>query len=227
MKHIYTHIIILLVFALNTVAQKEHTSIKFTENKGQFENFINFKLAINEGDIYLEKNKITYNLFSRDLISEIHHGNKTNTFPINGHAYSVIFEHSNPNPQIVKEKKSTNYSNYFIGKDKSEWASYVYDFQKIIYKNIYNGIDLKYYGHYGQVKYDFIVEPGANPNNILLRYDGIDKMSIKNGHLFMETNFGTLVENSPYAYQWIDGKQKKVECKYHLKNNKLSFVFDE
>lgn len=227
MKRIITHITLFLISIYNLNAQGHVSELKFTENKGQYQPNINYRLSINEGDIYLENNKITYNLFSRDLISDIHHGNKGKETIINGHAYSVYFENSNPTPHFFTEKKSTNYSNYFIGNDKTNWATNVYDYETVVYKNIYNGIDVKYYGHHGQVKYDFIVEPGANANQILLNYKGIDKMSIKNGHLFMESNFGTLVENSPYAYQWIDGKQKKITCDYRLKNNKLSFEFKD
>lgn len=207
---------------------QEHTStLNFTENKGQYLSNIDYKLSINEGDIYLENNKVTYNLFSRDLVSDIHHGKKNKNTIINGHAYSVSFENSLPNSQHFPYGKSSNYSNYFIGKDESKWATNIYDFESVTYRNIYEGIDVKYYGYYGQVKYDFIVEPGAEPDQILLSYKGIDKMTIKNGHLFLETNFGTLVENSPYVYQWVDGKQKKIACEYFLKNNQVSFKLNQ
>jgi len=228
LKQLYIHIILLFFAIYNLNAQEAASSLNFTENKGQYSNSsIQYQLSINEGDIYLEKNKITYNLFSRDLISDIHHGKKSKSTKINGHVFTVTFENANANPLIFSDKKSSNYSNYFIGKDQTKWATEVYDYKTVVYKELYSGIDVKYYGHYGQVKYDFIIEPGADPDQIHLSYEGIDKMSIKNGHLFMESNFGVLVENSPYTYQWVDGKQKKIGCEYHLKNNQLSFILTE
>jgi hypothetical protein len=36
------------------------------------------------------------------------------------------------------------------------------------YREVYSGIDLVYYGTEGQLEYDFVVEPGADPNQIAL-----------------------------------------------------------
>lgn len=227
LKFIFVYIVLFSITLSNIWAQEEYSAIQFTENKGQYQSSIRYKLSINEGDIYLENNKVTYNLFSRDLISDIHHGKKSIDTPINGHAYNVTFEKANPSSLFYGEDKSTNYSNFFIGQNQSKWATNVHDYKTIYYKNIYNGIDLKFYGYYGQVKYDFIIEPGANPDDILLNYKGIDKIKLKNGHLFLESNFGILVEQSPYAYQIVDGKEQKIDCQYVLKNNKVSFQFNE
>ena len=139
--------IALFYLALSTVwAQGKKSSIRFRENKGQFENSVRYKLSINEGDIYLENNKVTYNLFSRDLISDIHHSKKPKNTPVKGHAYNVTFENANATSLFYGEEKSSDYSNYFIGKDQSKWAKNVYDYQTIFYKDIYDGIDLKFYG---------------------------------------------------------------------------------
>jgi len=47
-------------------------------------------------------------------------------------------------------------SNYFIGNDPSEWQTNVPSYSQILYKNIYPGIDLKYYSNGGSLKYDLI-----------------------------------------------------------------------
>ncbi|MCT4580591.1 MAG: gliding motility-associated C-terminal domain-containing protein [Flavobacteriales bacterium] len=227
MRFVFVHIVIFFFSFASYWGQEKHAAIQFRENKGQYESFIRYYLSINEGEIYLEDNQITYHLFSRDLIADIHHHKKPKDTPINGHAYRVSFENANTSSLFYGEGQSSNYSNYFIGNNSKKWASQVYDYETVYYKNIYEGIDLKFYGFYGQVKYDFIVEPGANPENIILKYDGIDQMKIKNGHLFLESNYGTLVEQSPYAYQIIDGKEVKIDCQYVLKGNKVSFQLNE
>jgi hypothetical protein len=40
------------------------------------------------------------------------------------------------------------------------------------YRNAYPGIDLVYYGHQGQLEYDFLVAPGASPEAITLAIAG-------------------------------------------------------
>ena len=59
-------------------------------------------------------------------------------------------------------------SNYFIGNDRKKWRTDVANYAKVRYQNIYPGVDLVYYGDQGQLEYDFVVAPGANPAQIKL-----------------------------------------------------------
>ena len=51
------------------------------------------------------------------------------------------------------------------------------------YKNIYPNIDLRYYTDNGQLKYDLVVHPGGDPNNIVMKYKGADKLTVKSGKI--------------------------------------------
>src|SRR5208337_3887386 len=60
-------------------------------------------------------------------------------------------------------------SNYFIGNDPKKWRTNVPNYAKVKYAGVYPGVDLVYYGNQGgQLEYDFVVAPGANPNVIVL-----------------------------------------------------------
>jgi hypothetical protein len=59
-------------------------------------------------------------------------------------------------------------SNYFIGNDPKKWRTDVANYAKVRYQNVYPGVDLVYYGNQGQLEYDFVVAPGANPDQIKL-----------------------------------------------------------
>jgi hypothetical protein len=60
-------------------------------------------------------------------------------------------------------------SNYFIGNDPKKWRTNVPTYAKVRYHNVYPGVDLEYYGNQGgQLEYDFIVAPGADPGAITL-----------------------------------------------------------
>jgi hypothetical protein len=61
-------------------------------------------------------------------------------------------------------------SNYFIGSDPKKWRTSVPNFSKVKYKEVYPGVDLIYYGNQGQLEYDFVVAPGADPNQITLEF---------------------------------------------------------
>ncbi len=60
-------------------------------------------------------------------------------------------------------------SNYFIGNDPKKWRTNVATYAKVKYHNVYPGVDLVYYGNQGgQLEYDFVVAPGADPSAIKL-----------------------------------------------------------
>ena len=76
-------------------------------------------------------------------------------------------------------------------------------------------IDLVYKGVPGGMKYEFIVHPGARPDNIRLAYTGIEGLSIDDkGNLIIHTALGDVKDDSPYTYQEIDGKEVEVECRF-------------
>src|ERR1019366_2521169 len=59
-------------------------------------------------------------------------------------------------------------SNYYIGKKSTDWITGIPQYGRVTLKSIYAGIDLVYYGHDGQLEYDFVLSPGADPK--LLSY---------------------------------------------------------
>src|SRR6476619_7373941 len=68
--------------------------------------------------------------------------------------------------------------NFFIGNHEANWQSNVPTFEKVKYHEVYQGISLIYYGNQRQLEYDFIVSPGANPDQISLNFPGIEKLEI-------------------------------------------------
>ena len=99
---------------------------------------------------------------------------------LRSHAYTVQFAGANENPEIIPDKPSPSVNNYFIGNDKSKWASNCKLYGGVTYKNVYPNIDVRYYSDAtAQLKYDIIVHPGGDINKIALQYKGADGLSIK------------------------------------------------
>ncbi|UYQ93561.1 PKD domain-containing protein [Chitinophaga horti] len=142
---------------------------------------------------------------------------------IRGHAYEVTFLNANPNPQIIADKPSTGYSNYFIGNDPKMWASNVMSYGSITYKDLYPGIDVHVYSDGGQMKYDLIVHPGADPSKVALQYTGAEKLSIKKEQLVIQTSVGEAMELMPFAYQYVNSERVSVKVSYQLKGNILTY----
>lgn len=212
--------LIIFLILIFFVAFQSEAQIKFIENKGQFNENVEAKLALNAGDVYFEKNRIKYSLLDKNKITDIHH-HRSRSKKVKGHNYNVVFENS-LTPSVDYNKKLSPYYNYYIGNDTTKWASRVPLYEELIYNELYNAIDLKYYSSYGQLKYDFIIHVGGEVNDIGWEYEGVD-FSLQKGHIILETSLGKVVEQSPYAYQMIDGEETKVECYYVDRDGIIGF----
>jgi hypothetical protein len=62
--------------------------------------------------------------------------------------------------------------NYFIGNNRRHWNTDITTYRRVEYRDVYPGIDLAFKSQAGQLEYDWIVKPGANPGRIRLRYSG-------------------------------------------------------
>mgnify|MGYP005848811123 CR=1 FL=1 len=229
------HVLLSSLFALSAYAHKhEHSDkkvVSFTENKGQWETQVLFKADIPGGAMFLEKTKFTYAFYDtyqlRNVLGHNHNNNNHTQLPetINFHGLEMEFLNANTHSKIETKQSLKSYSNYFIGNDQSKWANFVKSYKIITYQNFYNGIDLKLYSTEKELKYDFIVEPQFNPQQIAWKYNGASKVSLKNGSLFIKTSVNEIIESKPYAYQIINGTEKEVTCEYVLKNNVVTFDF--
>ncbi len=128
------------------------------------------------------------------------------------------FVGSNPNPRMVGEDMLEYKCNYFLGNDPAKWRTDVPNYSAIVYEDVYPGIDLKYYGNGKQMEYDFIVSPGADPSQIMVRYEGAKSLSVDAaGRLVVETDWGEVIEQRPVIYQIENGEHVAIAGAYSLK----------
>jgi len=105
---------------------------------------------------------------------------------------------------------------YFKG-GMQDWKTGLHTSSKIIYRNLWPGIDLVYYGSVNHLKYDFIVHPGADPAQIRLAYHGADNVQVtKDGRMEVTTPVGVFQDEIPVAWQENDGKKTNVSVAYAL-----------
>jgi hypothetical protein len=87
-------------------------------------------------------------------------------------ALRVVLEGANPRAVVAGQEELPGKANYFIGNDPKKWRSNVPTYARVKYRDVYPGIALVYYGNQGgQLEYDFVVAPGADPSCILLAVD--------------------------------------------------------
>lgn len=118
--------------------------------------------------------------------------------------------------------------NYLIGNDPTKWHRRVQSYGEVLYRNVWNGIDLRVYGKGADIEQEFIVAPGADTHQISVSYQGIKRLQIsEDGSLHVRTAFGEMRETAPKVFQEIAGK--KMDVKAHFKilaNNSYTFEID-
>jgi len=114
-------------------------------------------------------------------------------------------------------------TNYISGNDRSQWRAGVRSFAKVEFPNVYDGVNVVYYGTNRQLEYDFAVKPGANPEVITLGFEGVRRIRVDAGALVLETPSGDLRQPRPVAYQLIDGVRRPVDVSFVVKRRDVSF----
>ncbi len=131
---------------------------------------------------------------------------------------------ANPAAAIAGEVPQDSSSNYFIGNDPAQWHTAVPNFARVRYAGVYPGIDLVYYAKDGNLEYDWILSPGADPRKIRMVFESADQLRIdKRGDLVIRAGGVEYRHKKPLIYQDVEGKRALVAGGWTLHGNVGSF----
>lgn len=226
--------LLLLIVGIFSVASVSGQYLFFTENKGQWHSDVQFKGQLSNVNFYIQENGYKVNLKDADDLKEVYaalHDGASSPNPksrvgklgVKSHNYEVKFLYASKPTAVIPEKPLPGVSNYFIGNDPSKWAGGVQSFAAVTYKNIYPGIDVRYYSSEKNIKYDIIVNPNADISKLALSFTGADDLKIKDGELHIKTSVGTIKESRPYTYTTGRNGRTTVDCKYSVRGNIVRF----
>lgn len=129
-------------------------------------------------------------------------------------------------PLTEAERRQPGTYNYFIGNDPQRWVTDVHGYSEVLYRNVWDGIDVRLVGNGSSVEQEFLLRPGADPNRIQVAYEGIDGLELaKDGSLTIRTAFGELRESKPRIYQEIAGRPVPVEGRFKL-TGETAYTFE-
>ena len=216
----------LSIIACTTYAQ---APLDFIENKGQWGDWFQYKIATQGGDVCLEKNGFRYILEDYDnhyKVDYYHHGQTKIKPVLKFHVYKVTFEGADMEQlTMTGSRPQQMYYNYFLGNDSSHWKSGIHPYRGVSYNKLYPGVDMNVFSDKGNLEYEFLVHPGADVTQIKLKFEGQDGLRIKNNDLVINTTVGPVTELKPYAYQYINDNKVEVPCKYNLKGSVVTYEF--
>jgi hypothetical protein len=173
----------------------------FIPNQGQMNQQVFYYVQGKDKTIYFTSGGLTYSFNAPRLTSQ---------------RWVVKMEFVGASENVKPEclEQGETIVSYFHGKP-GQWHAGLQSASKIIYRELWPGIDLIYSGTINKMKYEFIIHPGADPSQVKLAYHGIKSMAENNlGQLEVKTPGGTFTDDTPAAWQEIDGKRENVTIKY-------------
>ncbi|MCX6352638.1 MAG: SBBP repeat-containing protein, partial [Bacteroidetes bacterium] len=184
----------------------------FIENKGQIYNQdftpnseVKYLLNSEGLNVQLKKNSFSYDTYVLE--------NGVLQF----HRIDVVLIGANTNPEIIPQNIGRDYLNYY---NAVGGVTKVNHFSKVMYKDIYNGIDLEFIASYNKstpFKYNFIVHKGADVAQIKIEYKGTLKTKLNDGKIELTLSNGLLSESIPKSF--LEETKEAVNVEYLLTNN--------
>ena len=218
---------------LTTCLSGQYNSpLRFTENKGQWPDNVQFRTQLPASTVWISGNELIIDLVDVTQIQAYRQAKSTGGHgipsPLNHHAMRLNFSGASASAQGKGRFTLPGINHYYLGDDRSKWASNNRSFSEVYTRSLYKGVDLLIEGHNGYLKYDLIVAPSTDPTQILFTYEGADDILIaKNGELLIKHSFGVLKETVPVAYQIINGVRQVVHCRFTIKNELIGFALGE
>ena len=145
-----------------------------------------------------------------------------------GKKQSVVrmkFHRADAHAKISGAEPLPGRSNYFLGSDPARWRTDIPHYARVVSQDIYPGIDLIHYGARGQLEFDFVVHPGADPGAIQLRVQGARQLKLNDrGDVVLSTSAGDVLLNAPVIYQQRQGARQQVAGGFLLRGkNRIAF----
>ena len=175
---------IFLLPLLTASGQLPVNGLVYTANAGQWSENILFEGEVPGGKLFLERTGFTWHFRDNSDVAKVKDCSMLLQHArIKGHAVKATFVGATTSRVRPYSNKESFYTNYFIGNNPERWKGKVPSYTSVIYEDLYPGIDMIVKSTAGNMKYDLVVQPGADVSNIRIAYKGEDGLSIDNGQL--------------------------------------------
>jgi len=201
---IFSYTFLFLILLLNYLsANDKESNFYFIENKGQWNNEVRYLFKSVNYYAWITDFGVVFDYFENEMDDYV------------GNVIKMKFNNTNAIINFQSKNESNTYYNYFIGDD---WAINVRKYEEVIVKNIYKGIDIRYYAdkQTKNLRYDFEISPFANPNDINFTIEGANYITNNDGELELIINNKSYKHTNLFAYQNIENDVNKIECRFDL-----------
>ncbi len=117
-------------------------------------------------------------------------------------------------------------SSFFLGRDPSGWRTGVPNYREVVYQDAWEGIDLVYRVGSTGLKYDIVVHPGADPDDIMFRVEGGSGLSLDgkgNVRIGLSGEDGNNILDSGLDVFYQDDTSEKIGARFRVEGDVYSF----
>jgi beta-propeller repeat-containing protein/FIMAH domain-containing protein len=213
--------------------------LNFEPNAGQLDPTVKFRAHGSGYDLFLTPTQAVLALQRLDVVTSrgsdaetqidpngvTEHRELAASQPARAAVLQIQLVGANPDADVHGLEQLIGKSHFYLGTDQKNWRPDVPLFGRVEYREIYPGIHLVYYGTQQQLEYDFVIEPGADLNDIVLAFEGQHDIRIDpDGDLVLNTNVGEIRQQAPRVYQDVRGIRHEVVGNYVIKGaNQVGF----
>lgn len=210
-----------MLFAFGVNAHEKQTSAYFIPNGGQWPKEVKAMYQLQTSRIFITEFGLRIVCQDQRAIKEAH-DTRNYDLSIGNFVYDMQLSGASLNQITAKEPLGFSL-NFLRGQDEAQWASSVKPVALLEFKNVYPGIDLIFKRLGENLKYEFIVHPGADPAQIKWEIKGITPKLLKSGELSYATPYGTITEQRPYVYQIEASSKRKIGSRFKIVNQTVDF----
>lgn len=142
-----------------------------------------------------------------------------------GHTLSLKFDGGRSWDEISGIQPTGGLSNYLHRSTGPKSITGIPHYARLHLKDVYPGVDADFYNDNGNLEYDFVVRPGADPNQIRVALNGQQGLSIDahSGDLIAQLSDGTrLHHQKPKVYQQSGSRRVEIPARYALVSQNVS-----
>jgi hypothetical protein len=174
--------------------------LDFVENRGQWDSAIKFLGRKGPLTVAFEQNAVALRVNGREKATDVR----------------LTFEKAEDATTTVGQGKRPGVYNYFFGKDPKRWQSNVRSFASVLYRGVYDGIDVRVREEGGKLEYDLIAAPNTDLSRVVIHAENADDIEVsEDGALFLHVNGERLRQSAPRTWEEMpDGTKRTIDCRF-------------
>ncbi|MDQ6949561.1 MAG: SBBP repeat-containing protein, partial [Actinomycetota bacterium] len=179
-----------------TAAPYANLPLRFVENVGQSDPQVRFQAQAGKSSLFLTGSQAVLSMG-------------------NGDALRWGLAGANADATMVGLDPGQGVVNVYDGVTNASHVG-IHTYAKVAQRSVYPGVDVVYYGTAGQLEYDMVVAPHADPAPIALNFDGATSRIDDNGDILVQLAGGEVRHRKPDAYQDGPTGRRPVDAHYVL-----------